>query len=126
MTDPLVVAPTSPSPILAELKALGVPRFSADGSALLRPDGSVFGQIALNPIASPAPGTYGPTQVVALTTGTAGASIYYTTNGDVPTTASTLYSGPITVAADTTIKAIAVADGYANSAVGTAAYTITP
>ena len=36
------------------------------------------------------------------------AKIYYTTNGAMPTTSSTVYSGKITVAKDTVIKAIAV------------------
>jgi hypothetical protein len=57
---------------------------------------------------------------------TAGAAIYYTTNGTTPTTAATLYSAssPPTVSATTTIKAIAVASGYTNSAVASATYTI--
>lgn len=40
-----------------------------------------------------------------------GASIYYTTDGTEPTTASTLYSAAFTINATTTVKAIAVLDG---------------
>ena len=44
-------------------------------------------------------------------------SIYYTTDGTTPTTASTLYAGPVSATFPVTVKAIAVADGYDNSAV---------
>lgn len=36
---------------------------------------------------------------------TSGAAIYYTTNGDTPTTGSTLYSAPVTLEATATVKA---------------------
>lgn len=52
-----------------------------------------------------------------------GASIYYTTNGDEPTTESTLYSEPFVVSSNTTVKAIAVKDGHISD-VETAQYTI--
>jgi len=61
---------------------------------------------------------------VSISTTTADATIYYTTNGDEPTTESTLYSDPITINADMTIKAIAVKDGMSNSNVASASYTI--
>jgi glucosylceramidase len=76
------------------------------------------------PALSPAPGTYTAPQNVTLSDATPGASIYYSTNGSTPTTASTLYSTPIAISASTTLEAIAVASGNTNSAIATGAYTI--
>ena len=70
--------------------------------------------------------TYFVSAQVALTSSTAGASIYYTTNGAEPTTASTLYSAPFNITATTTVKAIAVKEGLTNSAVASRAITIVP
>ena len=83
-------------------------------------------QTAKTPVFSPAPETYTVAQSVTLSDTTTGASIYYTTNGTTPTTASTLYSpsAPIAVSVTTTIEAIAVAPGYSTSAVATGTYTI--
>jgi hypothetical protein len=78
------------------------------------------------PAFSPAVGIYSSTQSVTLTDGTAGATIYYMTNGTTPTAASTKYTGAITISATTTIEAIAVAAGYQNSAVAAGTYTIEP
>lgn len=45
-----------------------------------------------------------------------GADIYYTTNGDEPTEASTKYTSPFKIDATCTVKAIAVASGKVKSA----------
>ena len=76
------------------------------------------------PAFSPAAGTYTSAQSVSISTSTAGDTIYYTTNGSTPSTSSAVYSGPITVSASETLKAIAVESGYSNSSVASAAYVI--
>jgi hypothetical protein len=91
--------------------------------------GSAIYTISTNPPAgtptfSPAAGTYTSAQTVSISDATTGATIYYTTNGTTPTTASTAYTGPISVSSTETIEAIAAAPAFSNSAVATAAYTI--
>ncbi len=56
---------------------------------------------------------------VTLSCATKGATIYYTRDGSNPTTSSAKYTAPFKVEKNTTIKAIAVASGYTNSAVAT-------
>jgi len=79
---------------------------------------------AATPTFSVAAGTYATAQTVAISDATAGATIYYTTDGSAPTTNGSVYSGPIAVSATETLNAIAVANNYSNSAVATASYTI--
>jgi len=79
---------------------------------------------AATPTFSPAPSTYTSAQSVTLSDSTAGATIYYTTDGSTPTTSSTVYKTAISVSATTTIKAMAAASGYNNSTVATGVYTI--
>jgi hypothetical protein len=70
------------------------------------------------------PGTYNAIQTVAISDATPGATIYYTIDGSAPTTASTLYSGALTIASTQTVNAMAAAKDYLASAVVSAAYTI--
>ena len=74
------------------------------------------------PTFSPATGTYTSAQSVSLSD--PGATIYYTTDGSTPTTSSTVYGAPITVAGNTTVQAIAVTPGSTPSAVASATYVI--
>ncbi|MBO2522612.1 MAG: hypothetical protein CW336_01965 [Bacteroidetes bacterium] len=76
------------------------------------------------PTFSPAEGTYTEAQNVTISCTTDGATIHYTTNGDVPTTSSAVYSTPIAISETTTVKAMGVKTGMSNSNVASATYTI--
>ena len=55
-----------------------------------------------------------------------GASIYYTTDGSVPTASSTLYTGPFVLPPDVTvIRAIAIRSGYIDSQITTFTHVVT-
>lgn len=76
------------------------------------------------PTFTPATGaTFEESQSVEIACATAGATIYYTTDGSTPTKESSVYSEAITVSATTTIKAFADKDGCTDSDVATATYT---
>ena len=82
------------------------------------------GQVASPTFSVPA-GTYSSTQLVAISTGTAGAAIRYTTDGSTPSsTVGTVYSGPVSVSSSLTLNAIAYISGMTNSGVASASYTI--
>jgi uncharacterized protein len=83
-------------------------------------DSSVVSKV----VATPGAGMIKKGDSVTLSTGTAGAKIYYTTDGAVPTTSSTEYTAPITINNQTTIKAVAVKTGLTNSEVGTFTYGV--
>ena len=73
---------------------------------------------------SPKAGSYVGTQVVTISSVTAGASFYYTTDGSTPTTSSTHYTAPISVASSETVKVLATKLAWSNSAIASAAYVI--
>ena len=80
-------------------------------------------QTVATPTFNPAAGAVTAGTEVTISSTTDGATIYYTTNGDEPTTSST-QGNTVTINAATTIKAIAVKEGMNDSEVATAAYTI--
>ncbi len=83
----------------------------------------VIAVVAPTPTFSPAAGTY-LKATVEIKDSISRATIFYTTDGSKPTQSSTKYTKAIKVEADETIKAIAIATGYIESAVGSAPYKI--
>lgn len=77
-----------------------------------------------NPTFTVSEGTYNEAQSVEINCPTDGATIYYTIDGNDPTTESAVYSSAIAVNATTTIKAFAVKDGMTNSGIASATYTL--
>ena len=75
------------------------------------------------PTFSPSPGNYTSAQTVALSY-PAGSACYYTTNGLLPTSSSTLYTDPITVSANQVIQAVAIQAGSTDSLVAAGNYVI--
>ncbi len=66
-------------------------------------------------------------QIVTLTAGIEGSKIYYTTNGDEPTTESQPYTDGVSVTKNgTVIKALAVADAVENFTATSKVFTIQP
>ena len=82
--------------------------------------------VTATPVFSVPAGSYSSTQTVTISDATAGATIYYTTNGTTPTTSSTVYSGGvITVSSSETLEAMAGLSGYSYST-ASAGYLISP
>src|SRR6185369_16390932 len=102
-----------------------------DGSL---PTGKLYGpftaSITLDSIApvtaiSPAPGIYSTAAPVSVTLSTEpNAAVYYTVNGTVPSMASTIYTGPFIISADTTVKYFAVDQAGNQEVVRSADYFI--
>ncbi len=70
-------------------------------------------------------GTYTGTQQVTVSDSTSGSTIYYTTNGTVPTSSSTAYLQPISITVTSTIQAVAFLSS-SQSAVAKSTLTIIP
>ncbi len=68
------------------------------------------------PTFSVRPGSHSSPQSVGLTCATTNTKIYYTTDGSTPTTASILYTAPVQVSSNTTIRAVAVASTFNSQA----------
>ncbi len=74
------------------------------------------------PTFSPTGGVFTASIAVSLACATTGAEIHYTTDGSTPTSASTLYSGPLTLTNTTALKARAFATGAVGSEVAAATF----
>lgn len=77
------------------------------------------------PVFSPNGGVVTKSTAIELTCATADAKIYYTTDGTTPTVASKLYNKPISITAQTTIKAIATKSGCMDSNIAIAEFYLT-
>lgn len=75
------------------------------------------------PTFSPAPGSYTSTVTVTLSDATSGATIHCTTDGSTPTASSPVCTS-VTVSSTEVLEAIAVANGFSNSAVTSGTYSI--
>ena len=93
-------------------------QYGINGQPLLRP------AAAATPSFSLAAGIYTSPQTLPISDLTAGATIYYTTNGTVPSSNSTVYNVPITISSSETVQAIAVASGYSISNTASASYAV--
>jgi hypothetical protein len=125
-TTPTSDSPTYSGPIMVEesmiIKAIAI----KDGfinSDVSRSAYAITPKLEAPVISLPG-GTYTSTQTVTISCATSGATLRYTTDGSAPTDDSPLYSGPITVAASMTIKAIATKAGTVDSDVQSTSYTI--
>lgn len=83
------------------------------------------GGIVATPTFLPAAGSYSSPQWVKISTTTPSAICYYTIDGSAPTTSSAIVDHYLWVTSTQTIKSVCAASGLTNSAIGSAAYTIT-
>lgn len=85
---------------------------------------AVPGQVA-TPVFSPSAGSYTGSVDVTISSVTTGATIRYTTDGSTPSsTAGTLFTSTIALAATTTLKAIATKTGMTDSDEASATFTL--
>jgi hypothetical protein len=83
------------------------------------------GPNAVVPVISPNGGSFTSAEQVTIADATPGSTIYYTTDGSAATTASSVYTVPLTVSSSETIKAFATANG-SSSATATAVFSAQP
>jgi lipoprotein-anchoring transpeptidase ErfK/SrfK len=82
-------------------------------------------RVTPTPRFSPKPGTFpGSLPAVTITDDTKGAVIYFTTDGSTPTPNSQRYTGPISLSATTTLKAIAIAPSFEQSRTARGKYVV--
>ena len=111
------------------LTALGI---TTDSTSTAQFSGFAMGSVTLGIVTtstfSPASGAVAAGSHITVSnadSALSGFAEYFTTDGTVPTISSTPYSGPITLGTlPETIKVLAVATGYTNSAIASATYTL--
>lgn len=86
---------------------------------------SLPGTQALSPpTITPNGGAFTNSVNVTLSSTNAGASLYYTLDGSLPTTNAFLYSSPVVLTSDVTLRANAIESGYNNSVSLSATFSI--
>jgi hypothetical protein len=90
---------------------------------------SVYGVLngatqAAQPVITPVGQQFHPSLQLTITDSTPNAQIFYTTDGSIPSTGSTLYTGPFTITSTETVKAIATGTGLIASTVASETYTL--
>ena len=133
-SEPSQNSPAYQNPItlpLNSLTTIKVKGFRADWIPSVTAQGTfqITGQVAINqPVFSPAPGVYTTAQSITINTAIpSDAQIRYTTDGNDPTEASALYSGPIQLALNSnlTLKVRAFKANWTPSPVYTGVYSTT-
>lgn len=128
-------APTAQSPVYSEpinlsygesktIKAIAIAPDKAD-SAVATADYTVKAKLEA-PVIAPESTADSNAPISVTITAAAGTTIYYTTDGTAPTTASSQYTGPINVGygENKTVKAMAVETGKVNSDISEATYSV--
>jgi glucose/arabinose dehydrogenase len=124
------IDPTESDPVVPPSGIIGISDGGINKARAFRPDlapsavaTAVFAFKVGTPIFTPPAGPIVSNTLVAVSTVTPDALIYYTTNGATPTSGSLLYSAPFPLSGTATIRAIGVANGFNDSAVATATYS---
>ena len=81
-------------------------------------------EIAATPVISPAGGTFTEPVTVSLTTGSAAATIRYTTDNSLPTASSPIYTEPFVMSVSGSVQARSFAPDLLDSEVAVAAFTV--
>ena len=105
------------------VSSVTITRVSSSGNVRLKTVTISLAQDAsaiAKPIITPSSGTYTSAQTVTITNNAEGATVYYTTDGSVPTVSSSVYSNPFELSKNGTypVKAIAI-NGDEKSVVAT-------
>ena len=130
-TDP---TPDSPiyepeDPIVIDSSTMLKARAFANGkypSVIISGYFKIIPPFAATPSFSPSEGVYKHPQFIRITSADEDATIYYTTDGSVPTSSSDRYVDPVEIDSTTRLKAIAIKEGRTDSKVASASYTIRP